>query len=105
MSQVKGLNPRHAFEYDGTQVNVYHGNIGEGLPKHDHSYTHCTVCYAGKLKITKENLELVLTKDSQPVVLTAGEWHELEAIEDGTVWSNLFAAEFMRCDQAQHNGY
>lgn len=102
---LKGLYPKHSFTYDGTHVNVYHANTGQGLPKHDHRYTHATVCYAGKLKVTKENFELIMTKETQPVVLAAGEWHELEAIEDGTVWTNMFADEFMRCDLEKHNGY
>jgi hypothetical protein len=105
MAIVKGIMPKHSFEYDGTHVNVYHADNGEGLPRHDHRYTHATVCYAGKLKVTKENVFLVMTKESQPIVLTAGEWHELEAVEDGTVWSNLFPSEFIKCDLEKHNGY
>ena len=97
--------PKHSFEYDGTHVNVYHADKGEGLPKHDHRWTHVTVCHAGKLKVTKQNIELIMTKESQPIVLTAGEWHELEAMEDGTVWCNMFANEFIRCDIEKHNGY
>jgi quercetin dioxygenase-like cupin family protein len=100
MSNVIGLRPAHAFEYDGTQVNVFHANNGEGLPRHDHAYSHATVVYAGKLKITKENFELIMDKNSQPVVLGAGDWHELEAVEDETVFSNIFAAEFMKNDMA-----
>jgi hypothetical protein len=34
-----------------------------------------------------------MTKDSQPLNLPAGEWHELEALEDGTVFVNVFAQE------------
>lgn len=99
---VKNVAPKHSFEYDGTRINVYHVNIGQGLAKHDHLYTHATICYAGKLKVTKENFELIMTKETQPVLLKEGEWHELEAIEDGTVFSNVFAAEFMRCDAQYH---
>jgi quercetin dioxygenase-like cupin family protein len=105
MNTIKGIFPKHSFEYDGTHVNVYHANKNEGLPKHNHKYTHATVCCAGKLKVTKENFEMIMTKESQPIVLTAGEWHELEAIEDETVWTNMFASEFIRCDIENHNGY
>ena len=35
--------------------------------------------------------ELVMTKATQPVNLVAGQWHELEALEDGTVFINVFA--------------
>lgn len=97
---VINVAPKHSFEYDGTRINVYHVNIGQGLARHSHSYTHATVCYAGKLKVTKEGVELIMTKETQPVLLKEGEWHQLESIEDGTVFSNIFAAEFMRCDEA-----
>lgn len=32
-----------------------------------------------------------MTKDTQPVNLRANEWHEIEALEDGTVFVNVFA--------------
>lgn len=85
--------------FDGTRVNVFHANLNEGLPAHSHEYAHITACYHGKLKVTKENVEVILDKDSQPVILKAGEWHELEAVEDGTVFSNIFADEFMKTDK------
>jgi quercetin dioxygenase-like cupin family protein len=99
MSNVIGVQPVHAFEYDGTQVNIFHPDKGQGIPRHDHPYSHATVVYAGRLLCTKENFRLEMTKETQPIVLKAGEWHELEAMEDGTVFSNIFAAEFMRNDQ------
>jgi quercetin dioxygenase-like cupin family protein len=85
------INPRHAFTYDGAQINVYHANRGEGLPKHEHRYSHATVCHSGSCVVRKENLELVMTKDTQPINLKADEWHEIEALEDGTVFVNVFA--------------
>lgn len=85
------ISPRHAFTYDGAQINVYHANRGEGLPKHEHRYSHATVCHAGSCVVRKENLELVMTKDTQPVNLKAAEWHEIEALEDGTVFVNIFS--------------
>lgn len=83
--------PRHSFSYDGAQINVYHANQGEGLPRHEHSYSHATVCHSGSCVIRKENLELVMTKETQPVNLKAAEWHEIEALEDGTVFVNIFS--------------
>jgi hypothetical protein len=47
--------------------------------------------HAGSLVARKEGKELVMTKDTQPVNLVAAEWHELEALEDGTVFVNVFA--------------
>lgn len=85
------VQPRHSFSYDGARINVYHANRGEGLPKHQHTFSHATVCHAGSCVVRKENLELVMTKETQPVNLKAEEWHEIEALEDGTVFVNVFA--------------
>ncbi|MDE2057196.1 MAG: hypothetical protein KGI88_08240 [Betaproteobacteria bacterium] len=72
-------------------MNIFHANKGEGLPKHDHMYSHATVCMNGSCIVRKENKELVMTKETQPVNLVANEWHEIEALEDGTVFMNVFA--------------
>lgn len=85
------INPRHAVTYDGAGVYVYHANKGEGLPRHQHVYSHLTMCHAGSCIVRKEGRELVMTKETQPVNLTANEWHEIEALEDGTVFVNVFA--------------
>ena len=76
---------------DGTTLNVYHSNKGEGLPRHEHIYSHLTMCHAGRIAVRKEGRELVMTKDTQPVNLVANEWHEIVALEDGTVFVNMFA--------------
>lgn len=85
------IPPRFKVNYDGAILNVFHANKGEGLPKHDHAYAHLTMVTAGSLVVRKEGRELVMTKDTQPVNLVANEWHELEALEDGTVFVNVFA--------------
>lgn len=78
---------------DGTMLNIYHANKGEGIPKHSHAYSHLTICMAGKCAVRKENVEVFLTKESQPVNLKPAEWHEIEAVEDGTVFVNVFSAD------------
>jgi quercetin dioxygenase-like cupin family protein len=65
--------------------------VGQGLPKHEHIYAHLTVCHAGSIKVSNERTSIVMTKDTQPVNLVANEWHEIEALEDGTVFVNVFA--------------
>jgi len=85
------VNPRHLFIYDGAQINVYHANKGEGLPRHFHDYAHATMCNAGSCWVRKEGKEVLMTKETQPINLVANEWHEIEAIEDGTVFVNVFA--------------
>ena len=82
--------PRFQVVYDGASVNVYHANKGEGLPKHEHMFAHLTMCHAGSCVVRKEGKEVVVTKDTQPINLVAAEWHEIEALEDGTVFVNVF---------------
>ena len=83
--------PRHSFTYDGAQINVYHANKGEGLPRHSHVFSHATMCNAGSCWVRKEGKEVLITKETQPINLLADQWHEIEAAEDGTVFVNVFA--------------
>lgn len=85
------LAPRFSVTQNGTTLNIFHANKGEGLPRHDHSFAHLSMCHAGSCIVRKEKRELVMTKDTQPVNLVANEWHEIEALEDGTVFVNVFA--------------
>jgi quercetin dioxygenase-like cupin family protein len=81
----------HVFTYAGATLNVFHANKGEGVPNHSHAYTHATVCNAGSCLISLESRSYTINKDSQPLNLPAGEWHEIEALEDDTVFVNVFA--------------
>lgn len=85
--------PRFSVTQNGTTLNVYHANKGQGLLRHEHIYAHLTFCHAGSCIVRKEGRELVMTKDTQPVNLVAAEWHEIEALEDGTVFVNVFAED------------
>lgn len=86
------LVPRFVVTQDSTTLNVYHANKGEGLPKHEHPHSHLTFCHAGCCVVRKDGRELLMTKDTQPVNLVGKEWHEIEALEDGTVFVNVFAS-------------
>lgn len=88
---MNAILPRFVVTQDGTTLNVYHATKGEGLPRHEHTYAHLTMCHAGSIVVRKESRELVMAKDTQPVNLVANEWHEIEALEDGTVFVNVFA--------------
>lgn len=83
--------PRFVVTQNGTTLNVYHVNKGEGLPQHEHLYSHLTMCHSGSCLVRNERRSLVMTKETQPVNLLANEWHEIEALEDGTVFVNVFA--------------
>jgi quercetin dioxygenase-like cupin family protein len=88
---TKTVIPVHQVTYDGATLNVYHANKGQGLPRHEHTFAHLTMCHAGSCIIRKEGIEKVVTKDTQPVNLLANQWHEIEALEDNTVFVNVFA--------------
>jgi quercetin dioxygenase-like cupin family protein len=83
--------PIHSFDYDAGAIGVWHVNKGEGLPKHTHLFAHATVCCAGSCIVRKEGREVIITPTSQPISLVANEWHEIEALEDGTVFFNAWA--------------
>lgn len=85
------VTPVHQVTYDGATLNVYHANKGQGLPRHEHTFAHLTMCHAGSCIIRKEGIEKVITKDTQPVNLLANQWHEIESLEDNTVFVNVFA--------------
>ena len=81
----------HDIQYGGAHVKVYHANKGEGFPKHEHIYSHAILCHAGVCVIRVEGKELVMDKNTKPVSLLPNQWHEIEALEDGTVYVIVFA--------------
>lgn len=85
------IQPKYSFNYDGASINIFHANKGEGLPKHEHTYAHATMCHAGSCIVRKENKEFVINKEHIPVNLKENEWHEIEALEDNTVFVNIFS--------------
>jgi len=88
---VIAILPKFSVQQNNTNIYVFHCSAGQGLEKHEHPYSHLTFCTAGSIIVRKENLQHIMTKDSQPVNLKAKEWHEIEALEDGTVFINVFA--------------
>lgn len=88
---VISVAPKHNMTYGGTQVNIYHANKGEGIASHSHAYSHATICMSGSCKLTQEGKSVITNKNSIPVNLLAGKWHEIEALEDNTVFVNVFA--------------
>jgi quercetin dioxygenase-like cupin family protein len=82
---------KHSFTYDGTEVAIYHANKNDGIARHTHEHSHATFCTSGSCAIRVEDKELIITKDTQPINLTAGKWHEIEALENNTVFINVFS--------------
>jgi quercetin dioxygenase-like cupin family protein len=81
----------HEVSHEKSILRVFYANKGEGLPRHEHTFEHLTMCHAGSCVLRKENMEKIITKKTQPINLKANEWHEIEALEDGTVFVNVFA--------------
>jgi hypothetical protein len=79
------------FVYAGTKLSVYHAKKGNGLPFHQHEFNHATMCHVGSCLVRVKGKEIVLTANSQPIDLPANIPHEIEALEDGTVFVNVFA--------------
>ena len=88
---MKPLAPTFVFDVDGCSSQVYHGNVGFGLPKHNHQYSHVTYVASGSIVVRKEGVEKVMDKNSRPVNLKAVEWHEIEVLENETVFVNVFS--------------
>jgi len=81
----------HLVTFNGVSISTHHADSGQGLERHQHPYAHLTMCHAGSIRVSNERRSLVMTKGTQPVNLVANEWHEIEALEDGTVFVNVFA--------------
>jgi quercetin dioxygenase-like cupin family protein len=88
---LQPIQPIHVVNYGGAVLNIYHADAGQGLPWHSHSYSHAVVCHAGACKVRKGSKEVTIKKRSTPINLAAPDQHEIEAIEDGTVFVTVFA--------------
>ena len=89
---IKQVHPKFMFTVKDVTTAVYHAGEREGSPKHSHNYDHAILCANGSCIVRKENKLVTLNKNSQPVLLTAPDWHEIEALEDGTVFITTLAA-------------
>jgi len=88
---VKVIGYAHEVTHEKSTLRVFLANNGEGLPRHEHDYSHLTMCHSGSCVIRKEGIEKIINKYTQPINLKANEWHEIEALEDGTVFVNVFS--------------
>ena len=87
---MTSISPRHLCVQDNTTVAVFHASTGEGLPRHSHGYSHLTMCMAGSCRVENETRQLVMDTQTTPINLRAGVWHEIEALEDHTIFVNVF---------------
>ena len=92
-SKVINKSPLYSFEYKGLEISFWKVNAGEGLSKHEHTYEHSVACVLGKLLVTKEEKNKIMDDKTKPIILPANEWHEFEAIEDNTIFINIYPLE------------
>lgn len=90
MSCVVALPATHVFTYAGATHNVFHARAGEGLPEHQHDTNHATICHVGSCLVRVKGKEIRMHPLTQPIDLPANVPHEIEALEDGTVFVNIF---------------
>lgn len=88
---MNAVSPQHVFNYIGVTHAVYHASAGEGLPAHQHEYNHATICHAGSCVVRVKGKEILMKPGTMPIDLPANIPHEIEALEDGTVFTNIFA--------------
>ena len=81
------------YVYKGVSSSIYVADIGQGLPRHEHTFSHTTVCIQGKMVVRKEGKELELTPLDSPLLLAANEWHEIVALEPNTIFMNQAPVE------------
>jgi hypothetical protein len=86
---LKALPPHYVFQYNGVTFSYYKGDKGEGLPKHEHTVSHLTFVASGKTCIRKENIYREMIAGDNPLNLKENEWHEIEILEDNTVFINV----------------
>jgi quercetin dioxygenase-like cupin family protein len=87
---INRIKPKHSVDYAGSKIEVYHANKGEGIPFHLHNHSHLTICMSGSCKLTQEEKSVITDKNSTPINLVADKMHEIEALEDNTVFVNVF---------------
>jgi quercetin dioxygenase-like cupin family protein len=89
---VQKINYAHDFLYDGVRMVIFHAKKGQGLPMHGHNFHHGFVCNSGSCLVTLEDgRSKTVNKYSQPINLLNNQKHEIEALEDETVFVNIFA--------------
>ena len=85
---MQPVAPTTRYVYEGVYSSIYRADAGQGLPRHEHAFAHTTVCIQGRMVVRKEGKELDRTPDDEPLLLTANEWHEIEALEPNTLFMN-----------------
>lgn len=86
---MKAIESCQSFTFSRVTTFTYVANAGEGIPKHDHTYPHLTVCLQGAIVVRKEGKEVTIRPKDGAIYLPEKQWHEIEAVEDNTIFQNI----------------
>ena len=90
----ESVNPMHTIIFNDTVIETYHLTAGQGITRTASKYDIGVICHSGKISVRKENIGVEMDKNSQPVILSAKEWHQIEVLEPGTVFDNITKREY-----------
>ncbi len=82
---------QHAFSALGQSFVRYVCARGESLPRHQHDVDHLTIIAAGRVIARTDERAIECGPADHPILFRANRAHEIEALEDGTVFINVFA--------------
>jgi quercetin dioxygenase-like cupin family protein len=82
---------QHSFAALGQSFVRYVCARGEGLPRHQHDVDHLTIVAAGRIVARADARVVERGPTDPPILFRAGRAHEVEALEDGTVFINVFS--------------
>jgi quercetin dioxygenase-like cupin family protein len=68
---------------------------GEVIARHNHEVDHLTIVAAGRAIARTDERSLERGPADAPILFRAGRFHEIEALEDGTVVLNVFSGEMV----------
>jgi len=82
---------QQAFAALGQSFVRYVCARGESLPRHQHDVDHLTIVAAGRVVARTDARVLERGPADPPILFRANRYHEIEALEDGTVILNVFS--------------
>jgi len=87
---VLARDVKYVYTFGNVNVFNYFVDKGYGLPGHDHEVEHTVDVLKGSALVTIGEEKIKLDADSDAKVLPANVWHEVVALEDGTIFNSLF---------------
>ncbi len=80
----------HTFGALGCAFQRYSLAAGETIDRHQHEVDHLTIVASGRIVATTDDRSVERGPLDPPVLFRANRYHDIQAIEDGTVVLNVF---------------